>query len=174
MLTIFNLHARVASKEILKGVNQWLHPDLKEGMFVTLQYLLINLSTKRMRLANAGHNPVIIYNSLTGAFNSIQPKGIALGIDKGPIFNANIQLFEYAIQPGDLLVFHTDGLSEASNARGEEYGEVRMLDAIKALGGDHADPFLERMLKDLEKFNGNQTQMDDITMIAIRLEAPTE
>src|SRR5690606_27841869 len=81
----------VSPGDTFKKVNRILAKDIRRGMFVTAAYMVLNVKTRTLRVASAGHNPVVLYRAKTGENELIKPAGIALGFDKGTIFDNHIK-----------------------------------------------------------------------------------
>jgi sigma-B regulation protein RsbU (phosphoserine phosphatase) len=98
----------------------------------------------------------------------IKPPGMAVGIDSGRAFNRVTADFTVSLEPGDCLVFYTDGVTEALNRAGDEFGLEAMKRAIQSSASDGADAIVRRVAEDVKAFVGDHPQHDDITLIAIR------
>ena len=93
---------------------------------------------------------------------------MALGIDSGGVFNRVTSDFSLTLEPDDCLVLYTDGVTEALNAAGDEFGMPNVIQAIRASAADGAAGVIAKLTDDLRAFVGSQPQHDDITLIVIR------
>ena len=122
-----------------------------------------------MAVASAGHNPMLIYRESAGKLEKVRPNGIALGFDKGPVFNRTIREERLKLEPGDRVVLYTDGIVEAMNERREEFGD----DALDQFTIDNAGlpskDFVRQLIKVLEEHKGAAEQHDDITVTTFRI-----
>ena len=148
----------------LHEVNQLVSQDNDACMFVTLFYAVLDLRDGRMSYCNGGHNPPRL---ICGGEVQEVPSSddIALGIFMEHQFHDN----ELVLRPGDALFLYTDGITEACNAREEEFGEQR-LDELLAGAADTKMPDLIKTVVDaVEEFAGGVAQFDDMTCLALRL-----
>jgi sigma-B regulation protein RsbU (phosphoserine phosphatase) len=118
---------------------------------------------------SAGHNDTLVYNSRTGELREYNPKGIALGLDKGKLFDMLLQDQELTLSPGDLLFQYTDGVNEAMNKRKEEFGEERLKDLIKKHAHQNVNDFLSSLDQAIRAFTEGFPQSDDITAVVVKV-----
>ena len=97
----------------------------------------------------------------------IKPPGLALGIDEGDVFERVTKVQEVQMHPGDCLLFHTDGVKEAVNAGGEEFGMDRLRDAFRECASLGAEATIRSVERELARFVGEAPQMDDVTLVAV-------
>ena len=93
---------------------------------------------------------------------------MVVGIDSGNVFDRLTGDFAVPLERGDCLVLYTDGVTEALDSNGDEFGVERMVQAVRASAGDGAPAIVTRVIDDVRNFVGSQPQNDDITLIAIR------
>jgi len=91
-------------------------------MFITMTYLVLDAGSGRLLLSRAGHRPALIHRHVTGQIEPVAPIGLAVGIDDGDVFERVICDRECHLDSGDVMLLYTDGLTEALNPAGEEYG----------------------------------------------------
>lgn len=154
--------------EVLHRVNRQLYPDIKEDMFISMIYLIVDSRTSDVTLARAGHDPPFLFRADTGEIERINPKGMALGIDSGEVFDRVCADFQFSMNSGDCLLLYTDGVSEALDEEGLEFGIARLVQGMQASAGGTADGVVTRITEDIKSFVGTVPQYDDITLIAIR------
>src|SRR5207249_11605935 len=118
-------------------------------------------------LSRAGHDAPLLYRRETRTVTPLKPPGLVLGIDSGNVFDRMTNDFNVALEPGDVLVLYTDGVTEALDAEGYEFGVERTIQAVRASAVDGAPAVVTRVIEDVRNFAGSQPQNDDITMIAI-------
>ena len=135
-----------------------------QSMFVTLFLGVLNLTTGELHYCNAGHNsPLVIgHRSLV---NLDCKANLPLGVIGGFAYQEQAAKLEI----GDTLFLYTDGLTEAENARHEQFGEERMGELFAAHGEQSPQELIETMHQAVAKFVGNAEQSDDLTLFAIRL-----
>ncbi len=151
----------------LRLVNRQLFDDIKEDMFVSAAYLLLGPEDGTVTIARAGHDAPLLYTAADGLVAPIKPPGMALGIDSGGVFDRVIKDEMMVLRPGDCLVLYTDGVTEALDASGTEFGMVNLIQGIRESAPAGPVAVLERLTDDLRTFVGDQPQHDDITLIAI-------
>ncbi len=153
---------------VLQSLNRQLYPDIREDMFISMAYLIAHKSGNELVLARAGHDAPLLYRAIDSSVTKINPPGMALGIDSGSVFNRVTGDCRVRLEAGDCLILYTDGVTEALDANGLEFGMGKLTEAIQASAPDGAPGILNRVTADLKTFVGNYPQNDDITLIAIR------
>lgn len=154
---------------VLRKTNQMIAHDIKKGMFITANYGIVNVQTLKFRFVSAGHNDTLVYNSRTGELHEYNPKGIALGLDKGTLFDMLLQDQEVPLGPGDFLFQYTDGVNEAMNNEKEEFGEDRLKDVIRTYAHLPVDEFLQALDQEIRNFTEGFPQNDDITAVVVKV-----
>lgn len=155
--------------DTLRKVNRALSRDMKRGMFVTAVYMILNPKARTLQVSNAGHNPVLHYRADTGQVEPINPSGIALGFDKGPVFDSNLDEIRVDLSRGDRIVAYTDGVVEALDADGKEFGEQRLEEIVRLGGGESSKELVQRLVAALADHQGGTEQSDDITITTFHL-----
>jgi sigma-B regulation protein RsbU (phosphoserine phosphatase) len=153
--------------DVLRAVNRLLYPDIKEDMFVSMAYVILHGPDGHVSLARAGHDAPLLYRASTGEVEKLSPKGMALGIDSGEVFNRVCNDLGLLMEPGDCLALYTDGATEAMNADGLEYGIDRLVEALQASAPRGAAEVLRHVASDVRAFTGHDLKKDDFTLIAI-------
>jgi sigma-B regulation protein RsbU (phosphoserine phosphatase) len=159
---------KTSAADVLNQVNRQIYPDIKEDMFISMAYLLLNENGNEITLCRAGHDAPLLYEAKTGAVRKLNPPGMALGIDSGDVFERVTRDFSLEMESGDCLVLYTDGVTEALDTAGNEYGIQRMIESIQESASEGAPAIRKRLTDDLMGFIGNNSQNDDITLIVIR------
>jgi len=165
MMAVNNL----SPADVLARTNFHVARDIKRGMFVTCLYAILNVRTKEMILASAGHNPMLIWREGTGTVEKVRPNGIALGFDRGPVFNKTIKEERVRLQQGDRVVLYTDGVVEAMNEQREEWGDAALEDFTLRHASLPSKEFVRLLMKALEEHQGQAEQHDDITVTTFRI-----
>ena len=121
-----------------------------------------------MRYINAGHNYPILLRA-SGSVERLETGGPPFGVPQ--FSDAEIVYASARVQldPGDLLFIFTDGVAEAVNEKGEEFGESRILPAILSVPAGNAAAILNRVMSDVNTFVGYARQHDDITALVLRI-----
>ena len=149
---------------VLTALNDMLEADNEQMMFVTAFYAVVNTDTGHVTFANAGHNPT--YRIDTGGRLSTLPmdSGLALAIMPGFDFEEG----ETELAPGETLFLYTDGVNEAFNDAGEQFGEPRLEAELAAHAGASPSVICDAMRASVEEFSAGVEQSDDITTVAVR------
>src|SRR5712671_1787607 len=154
--------------DVLRKVNRQLYPDIKEDMFISMAYLILDHVRDTVTLARAGHDAPILFDHATGTASPVKPPGMVLGIDSGSVFDRITGDFALTLKRDDCLLLYTDGVTEALDANGDEFGPDRMIECVRASALGGAPAIISRLIDELRSFVGSQPQNDDITLIAIR------
>ncbi len=151
----------------MAAVNRQLFPDIREDMFISMAYSILDAAAGTLTLCRAGHDPALLFRRETGKVELLRSPGLALGIDSGAVFERVTRDFEIEMKSGDCVLFYTDGVKEAVDLHEEEFGMERMSEAFRLAAPLGAEAILVRMQADLKNFTGEGPQMDDITLVAI-------
>jgi sigma-B regulation protein RsbU (phosphoserine phosphatase) len=154
--------------EVLRKVNRQLYPDIKEDMFISMAYLILDHARASVTLSRAGHDAPLLYKRSTQAVTPLKPPGMVLGIDSGSVFDRITGDFNVPLERDDCIVLYTDGVNEALDSDGMEFGMDRMIQSVRASAVHGANAIVTRVIEDVRNFAGSQPQHDDITLIAIR------
>lgn len=168
---ILQSHAEstLSPKHVLSKVNNLMYRTIERSWYVSMFYAVLNSSKKTLIYARAGHNPAIMLNKQRGKPQLLQTAGIGLGLDVGEIFTKTLVEGELKLEPGDTLVFYTDGFTEAMNDKGEEFGEARFLDILNSEENGTAEGLLKKTISTIRDFAGNAPQHDDMTMVVLKV-----
>jgi phosphoserine phosphatase RsbU/P len=154
--------------DVLRKVNRQLYPDIKEDMFISMAYLILDHQRHGITLARAGHDAPLLYKQQSQTIMPVKSPGMVVGIDSGNVFDRLTTDFAVPLERDDCLVLYTDGVTEALNAEGDEFGLDRMIQSVRASATDGAPTIVKRIIEDVRNFTGSVPQNDDITLIAIR------
>ena len=121
-------------REVLSGVNEFISQDLRSDMFITCVYGILEISTRRFSWARGGHEPILVAHA-NGSTELLSPQGFALGVLDSPEFVGFLEVQTIELLPGDRLLMFTDGLTEAMNNNGEEFGMDRILQVMGTPAG---------------------------------------
>jgi serine phosphatase RsbU (regulator of sigma subunit) len=155
--------------EALVRANNDVEKDLGRVNFVTVFVTIYDPGRRTLTCVRAGHNPPLLFNPVReGRCLQIKPGGLGLGILETASFAPSIQVEEIAVMPGDLLLLYTDGLVEARNESGEQFGIDRTIEALGATYGYSSALVLSTLAGTLDKFAGDLVSEDDITAVCVR------
>jgi sigma-B regulation protein RsbU (phosphoserine phosphatase) len=152
-----------APSAICASVNRLLCRNMASGRFATFCYARIDPASGRVDYANAGHNPPLLVRR-DGTTETLTKGGMVLGVFPDTKYDQA----HVTIAPGDRLVFYTDGITEARNADGDEYGDERLLAAAVAARDQSAEAIKTALLDDVNGFTGGLFE-DDATLIVVAI-----
>ena len=160
----FYSHQKKDAVETLTAVNKLLLERSRRGMFVTLNYMVLNSETGQLAIINGGHLPPLWIHGQKQSTEWIQSfTGSPLGIIPEVTFEKNI----IQLQPGDIIVMFTDGVIEAKNSKGVEFSMEQVAKLADNLW-DTADDFVQAIINAVLKFSRGTPQHDDITVLALK------
>jgi len=154
-------------REALVAANDSLLQEMPRGMFISVLYAVLDLKTRRLDFARAGHNPLYLLRD--GAVQRYSPDGLVLGVLPRAQFAAALREESVELKPGDVFLLYTDGLTEAMNAQRAMWGDEAMRAALAAGAGKPAIGVLDGLLVEVDVFRGNARQNDDEAVVAVRL-----
>jgi serine phosphatase RsbU (regulator of sigma subunit)/pSer/pThr/pTyr-binding forkhead associated (FHA) protein len=164
------VHAQAASHssivETIRNVNRYLAENIPSNRFVTLFYAELDPKTGALSFVNAGHNPPIIVHD-SGTVEHLSSGGLPLGI----IANTEYREGRTQLSPGDVLVIYSDGVSEAVNPAGEEFGPERLYQVVAQNLNASASGIRDRIESALSKFAQGTPANDDITLVIVKRQA---
>jgi len=192
-LLMANLQANLRSQyaialddlpRLLKSVNQLFHANSSDSSYATLFFGDYDDSTRRLRYANCGHLPPLLLRACPKIVQPVVERGsecasVTLGSRTGverlePTCTV-LGLFEdwecavneVQLAPGDTLVLYKDGVTEASNSAGDEFGECRLVEALRESGQGSVQALLESVVSAVQRYSSGE-QADDITLVIAR------
>ncbi|MGH2805780.1 MAG: ATP-binding SpoIIE family protein phosphatase [Actinomycetota bacterium] len=147
--------------QVLERANDLLYPDIPSHMFVTCLYAVLDPATGTLKFANAGHN--LPYVRDDEGVTELHARGMPLGLMPGMSYEEQ----EAILQPGQVMLLHSDGVAEAHNDAGDMFGFDRMLELMKV--PETGDAVIDTLLSELDRFSGPEhEQEDDITLVALQ------
>ncbi len=160
MLRIF-ANGNSSPRDVCQKLNHHLHQVIDASKFATFFYAEWHPQTRRLQYVNAGHNPPILLNAKGG--ERLRDGGLPLGIFPVTEFDMG----EVTLRPGDLLVLYSDGVTEASAADGEEFGEGRLELLIAAHREKSVDEIQAQILEAVRSWSRKEPE-DDMTLVIVR------
>jgi serine phosphatase RsbU (regulator of sigma subunit) len=149
--------------EAIGRANRQIVADSHAGMFVTAFYLVFSPNSGRVRYVNAGHNLPLLRRA-DGEIFELAKGGMALGwFEDNPLVE-----HELIMEPGDLLVLYTDGVTDACNLAGEEFGLHGLWNVVSSCGGESAQDVMNCINQAVARFAGGAAAFDDITLVTVR------
>ena len=149
---------------VLSEVNDLLNEDNETAMFVTVLYAVYNPESGVITYANGGHNPPVIIHTDGSSTMLPMTGGIALGVAPGFRYEQST----FNLGPGETIVLYTDGVTEAMNAHGDEFGVDRLRQLFEGAPPRHPKEAVDAILEAVHAFAGDTPQSDDITCLTLR------
>lgn len=150
---------------LLKNVNITIHSVTKKNMFVTCAIALFDRETATATMVTAGHPPILHYDFVNDAVREYRMHNLALGISSGTEFES----ITIPFRPNDVFCFITDGLTETSNAKNEQFGMERIKASIRSAKPDSAEAMNSSMIDETRRFSNLKDLADDITSVITRI-----
>jgi len=158
------MHGLDGLATIVTHVNTLIYEASSSSRYATLFYAQLDAHTRQLDYVNAGHNPPLLMRA-SGQVESLNLGGTVVGLlPRFPYQQGSVTL-----HPGDLLVCFTDGISEAQNAAEEEFGEDRLIDAIRRAGNLPAAELIPFLIRETDTFVDGAPQHDDMTLVVLRM-----
>jgi sigma-B regulation protein RsbU (phosphoserine phosphatase) len=148
--------------EALQRANELILADASSGMFVTLLYAILDPARCKLTYVNAGHNPPIL--SRRDRMLLLRAKGMALGV----IEDIELERQEVELAEGDVVVFYTDGVTEAINEAEEEFGQARLAQVVVENRDLAAQELIDGINEEVTAFIGGEPQFDDFTLVVLK------
>ncbi len=157
--------------KVLSALNSIMREEMRRDMFVTIVYAIVDTAEGLVTIARAGHElPLLLRRGVDGTFAPVfvACEGMALGMAKEKLFDASIEEKVLPFGRGEILVLYTDGITEAVNPQGLQYGSARLSDSIDTLKTQSAGEINERVFDRVLAFASGAGQADDVTMLTIK------
>lgn len=154
---------------ILHDLNQLALEDLSQShRFVTLFYSDFDPRTRRLRFANAAHNPPLIWRSQQRSVSRLDAPGLLIGLQP----EAEYGVGSTVLEPGDVLLYYTDGVTEAPGITGDRFDEDRLIRSLESAcrSGTGSQGILDQLFRRLDRFVGPDRQLeDDASMVVLKV-----
>ena len=150
--------------EALIRASELIRKDSRSDLFVTVFYGVLDPHSGKMVYANAGHNRPLVLEAATGAIGELDARGIVLGV----LEKVELEEKEVTIAPGDLLVYYTDGITEAVNGEKQIFGRERLRAVVAAQRTAGAQQAVDAILAAVSAFCGDAPKSDDRTLVALK------
>jgi serine phosphatase RsbU (regulator of sigma subunit) len=156
--------------DVMRRFNTLFYENAPRGTFISMIYGVFDVEKRHFTFARAGHNPVILKRSPSQDSDLVQPTGLAIGLVSGPQFDNLIEERTVDLRIGDVLVFYTDGFSEAMNGTKDQYGDDRLARKVSSVGQRSATEILHAVAEDVHHFVEAAGRHDDMTMVVVKLD----
>ncbi|MCL6565655.1 MAG: SpoIIE family protein phosphatase [Acidobacteriia bacterium] len=149
--------------ELLQRLNDLICERRVDGRFMTLTYATWNRAKHKLRIANAGQaQPMLLHG---GRCEKIPLTGLPVGIEPGVAYDE----LAFVLDPGDVLLFYSDGITEATSESGEQFGTERLRDLLLAHAAASAAEIADRIMDAVEDFAGSAALADDRTLVVLKV-----
>ncbi|MCR4417328.1 MAG: PP2C family protein-serine/threonine phosphatase [Ignavibacteria bacterium] len=150
---------------LMKRLNNLVYKIFPNDRFVSLFYIeLTSDASGYCTYCNAGHNSPILFRARTKTVELLESTGPLIG----PAFNSKFKTSIVRLEKGDSLIIYTDGISEAMNEEGEEYGEERLIAKVQELHDRSAKEITQLLIEDVQKFSARASYSDDKTIVTLK------
>lgn len=168
MVTLAPLIA--SPKKLVVEINNRLYETIDRKVFATMIYGILDLHKKTFTFVRAGHNALYVKRHNPAQDIEVYiPQGIGLGLVKGRRFDDLLKEEIVCLEPNDILLIHTDGVTDAMDQHHEEFGEQRLMQSFLTATQQSCHAIQELLLDQIREFIGERPQFDDVTMVLARL-----
>jgi len=151
--------------------NEALTHCLERSSFITAAFYLIDYQAGGFSFARAGHCHTLYYHSIKEEVSYFRTEGLGLGIIRDVAYEKHVKTQFWDYNPGDVMVIYTDGIVEARDGEGNEYGEERLRQMLEACFYQSAEEINEHLRHDVQEFSRGQPLHDDQTLLVIKFKA---
>ncbi|MEA3377505.1 MAG: SpoIIE family protein phosphatase [Chloroflexota bacterium] len=152
-------------RQVLLSTHRLLLEMTEATMFVTVFYGVLDLEQRSLRYARAGHNYPLLIRPSSGECRELAADGIVLGI----VRDVSLVEAKVDLEPGDLLVLYTDGITDANSESGEFFGTDRLRETVRAGGALSAQRVCDLVFDDVDRFQAGAIQYDDMAVLVVRI-----
>ena len=166
--TLINYIAQsiISPEEMIQTINQKICENNKQGFFITMLAGIVNIKTGKITFINCGHNPPLVKHN----GEKFQYLNLESNIVLGAFDAAQFAIYEGTLAKGDTIFLYTDGITEAINSSEEQYGEMRLLEAINSTDDENIKTITDKVKTSVKEFAQGVAQSDDMTVLIFRYE----
>ncbi|MBI3831003.1 MAG: serine/threonine-protein phosphatase [Planctomycetes bacterium] len=171
-LKTFSFHARGESspRKVLHKVFTDLRDDLPPGRFITAFYAVLDHASGTLRYARAGHNPAYLWHPERNEIQELKETGVALGLGTPELFESRTEEGATIMPRGAALLLYSDGITEAHNPQGEQFGEERLRSLFAEIANLRSRPLVEQVINALREHTTTDFNEDDLTLVVLKRE----
>jgi phosphoserine phosphatase RsbU/P len=162
-------HMYKTPKEMLIHINRRIFEGLERKSFITMILAVFDLQKKEIRICRAGHNKALI--GVNGKLQFLDAHGIGLGLERGKIFEKELQEIRKPLSRKSIFVFYTDGLTEAMDKQKNQFGEETVHTIVNSNRNLSAADLQRSILSSVEKFRAGAEPHDDLTLVVVKTSA---
>jgi serine phosphatase RsbU (regulator of sigma subunit) len=164
VFTSYITRSDIQCSRLVSAINDSLGADFAADKFATLFFLIYDRRTEKIAFSNAGHGPLFCYRTSLKSCTVTKLEGMPIGID----VDAEYRQAEVKLNPGDMVILYTDGVTEMRSEQGEEYGIQRLNKLVVDNSHLNAEEFVRLLVEDLETFRGQEPPHDDTTILILK------
>jgi sigma-B regulation protein RsbU (phosphoserine phosphatase) len=164
MSLLAEIRNEFAIRAVMRKVNSLLHESTDRDKFVTAFYGVLDYKNRVLIFSNAGHNPPVLFRH-QGKIEYLEEGGVALGVLPEAVYEER----PVALRPGDVLLFYTDGVSEAESPSGEHFGQQRIERVVTANPERSAAEIMAALIASVGEWCGERGQSDDLTLVVLKV-----
>lgn len=155
-------------RDLLIHLNEELRGRIRSGTFVTMFYGILDSERATVTYSSAGHNALVRVKHGEGEAQILKTTGLPLGVFNPQMFEKQLQEASCTLEVGDFLVQYTDGVTEALNIDGEQFGVERFVRLLSRNKEESANGLIQKIVAEHSRFVGEAEQYDDITLLALK------
>lgn len=159
-------------QSLASRLNRHILATGRRKTFVTMSLCRLDPLERKLVHVRAGHNPPLLYRASSRAWSLLKPRGVGLGLASAAVFDRILEEQEVLLEPGDVAVLYSDGLTEMMNSEHELFGEQRLAEAVRSNAGEAAQAIHDAILDSVRDFQGTAEQHDDLTLLVVKAELP--
>ena len=159
-------HMYKTPKEMLVHINRRIFEGMERKAFITMILAVFDLQKKEVRICRAGHNKALI--GVNGTLQFLDAHGIGLGLERGKIFEEELQEIRKPLTKDGIFVFYTDGLTEAMDERNNQFGEETVHKVVQSGRTLTAADLQKSILTSVQKFRAGAEPHDDLTLVVVK------
>lgn len=154
------------TKSILSSVNRNIFRHIKKGLYFSA--ILAEIKGKNMKICRAGHTPLLYFNASQRICSEIKQNGMAIGLNNSELFENSLEEIYISTLKDDVILFYSDGLTEAMNDMKTEFGIENVKELLISNSHKSAEEIKNEILTSIYKFRGHAEVHDDLTMIVLK------
>ena len=158
----------LSPQEMLTAANAILYNNFDRKTFISLIYGIVDSKRKQFTFCRAGHCPIFYVGEKQDGYERLEPKGLGVGLDSGSIFEKSLQQITVKLAKNHTLLLYTDGVTEARNPQGEEFGEERLAETLVSVRDKNSIDIKKDIIHAIYTFFDGQNAFDDLTFIVIK------
>lgn len=158
----------LSPRELFVRANHLLRQAMERTSFVTSIGAHFQPAARQLRFARAGHLPLFYYSARAAHVEKITPKGLGMGLDDEKLFCAELEEKNLSYEHGDVFLFVTDGVTEAQNGTGLEFGEENVSEILCRHAQSSAEKIRDHLIAAVRSFAQNAGQHDDLTVVVVK------